>query len=41
MDPEEGTIARMFAQHFPYDEFLLFPKFSATFYQSLVTTRVR
>jgi hypothetical protein len=39
VDPHEGTIALVFAQHFPYDEYGLFPKFSTTFYQSLITTR--
>ena len=39
MDPQEGTIALVFAQHFPYDEYGLFPRFSTTFYQSLITTR--
>lgn len=38
-DPREGTIALVFAQHLPYDEYQLFPKFSTTFYQSLITTR--
>jgi CubicO group peptidase (beta-lactamase class C family) len=41
IDPREGTIAMIFAQHFPYDEFGLFPRFSTTFYQSLVDPRAR
>lgn len=39
VDPHEGTIALVFAQHFPYDEYGLFSKFSTTFYQSLIITR--
>ncbi len=39
MDPVEGTVALVFAQHFPYDEFGLFPRFSTMFYQSLIATR--
>jgi CubicO group peptidase (beta-lactamase class C family) len=39
MDPHEGTIALVFAQHFPYDDYGLLSKFSTTFYQSLITTR--
>ncbi len=39
IDPQEGTIAIVFAQHFPYDEYGLFPRFSTTFYQSLIKTR--
>jgi CubicO group peptidase (beta-lactamase class C family) len=39
MDPQEGTIALVFAQHTPYDEFGLFPRFSTAFYQSLLKTR--
>ncbi len=41
IDPVEGTVALVFAQHVPYDEFGLFPRFSTTFYQALVTSRAR
>jgi CubicO group peptidase (beta-lactamase class C family) len=41
IDPVEGTIALVFAQHVPYDEFGLFPRFSTTFYQAIVTSRAR
>lgn len=41
VDPQEGTVAMVFAQHFPYDEYRLFPKFSTAFYQSLIETRAR
>ncbi|MCF7686865.1 MAG: beta-lactamase family protein [Cephaloticoccus sp.] len=36
IDPGADTIAMIFAQHFPYNEFGLFEQFSAAFYQSLV-----
>ena len=39
IDPQEGTVALVFAQHEPYDEYGLFPKFSTAFYQSLIATR--
>jgi len=38
IDPVEGTIALVFAQHVPYDEFGLFPRFSTTFYQAILTS---
>ncbi|MDI1335117.1 MAG: serine hydrolase [Lacunisphaera sp.] len=41
IDPVEGTVALVFAQHFPYDEFGLFPRFSTVFYQSLSASRAR
>ena len=41
IDPQEGTVAMVFAQHFPYDEHGLFPRFSTTFYQSLIVTRAK
>ena len=41
IDPVEGTVALVFAQHFPYDEFGLFPRFSTVFYQSLIASRAR
>ena len=36
IDPGADTIAMIFAQHFPYDEFGLFEQFSAAFYRALV-----
>ncbi|SDS45465.1 CubicO group peptidase, beta-lactamase class C family [Opitutus sp. GAS368] len=39
IDPQEGTVAMVFAQHFPYDEHGLFPRFSTAFYQSILKTR--
>lgn len=39
MDPQEGTLALLFAQHYPWNEDDLFSKFSTTFYQALVTSR--
>ena len=41
IDPVEGTVAIVFAQHVPYDEFGLFPRFSTTFYQAMVTSRAK
>lgn len=41
IDPVEGTVALVFAQHVPYDEFGLFPRFSTTFYQAIITSRAR
>lgn len=41
VDPVEGTVALVFAQHVPYDEFGLFPRFSTTFYQALITSRAK
>ncbi len=41
IDPVEGTVALVFAQHVPYDEFGLFPRFSTTFYQAIVTSRAK
>jgi CubicO group peptidase (beta-lactamase class C family) len=41
IDPVEGTVAMVFAQHVPYDEFGLFPRFSTTFYQAIVTSRTK
>ncbi len=41
IDPVEGTVALVFAQHVPYDEFGLFPRFSTTFYQALITSRAK
>lgn len=41
IDPVEGTVALLFAQHVPYDEFGLFPRFSTTFYQAIVTSRAK
>lgn len=41
IDPVESTVALVFAQHVPYDEFGLFPRFSTTFYQAIVTSRAR
>jgi CubicO group peptidase (beta-lactamase class C family) len=39
VDPQEGTVAILFAQHMPYDEFGLFPRFSTTVYQALIESR--
>jgi len=39
VDPREGTVALVFAQHMPYDEHGLFPRFSTVFYQSLMEIR--
>jgi CubicO group peptidase (beta-lactamase class C family) len=41
VDPLEGTVAMVFAQHVPYDEFGLFPRFSTTVYQAIVTSRAK
>ncbi len=41
IDPMEGTIALVFAQHVPYDEFGLFPRFNTAFYQAIVTSRAK
>ncbi len=41
IDPVERTVALVFTQHTPYDEFGLFPRFSTTFYQAIVTSRAR
>lgn len=41
IDPVEDTVALVFAQHVPYDEFGLFPRFSTTFYQALLTSRAK
>jgi CubicO group peptidase (beta-lactamase class C family) len=41
IDPVEGTVALVFAQHVPYDEFGLFPRFSTAFYQAIVATRAK
>jgi CubicO group peptidase (beta-lactamase class C family) len=41
IDPQEGTVALVFAQHMPYDEHGLFPRFSTTFYQAIVTSRAK
>ena len=41
VDPQEGTVALVFAQHFPYDEFGLFPRFSTAFYQAIVNSRAK
>jgi CubicO group peptidase (beta-lactamase class C family) len=41
IDPVEGTVAMVFAQHVPYDEFGLFPRFSTTFYQAIIASRAK
>ncbi len=41
IDPVEGTVALLFAQHVPYDEFGLFPRFSTAFYQAIAISRAR
>jgi len=41
MDPKEGTLVLLLAQHLPWDEYDLFSKFSTTFYQALIERRDR
>ncbi len=41
IDPVEGTVALVFAQHTPYDEFGLFLRFSTTFYQAISTSHAK
>lgn len=41
IDPVEGTVALVFAQHVPYDEFGLFSRFSTTFYQAMIESRAK
>lgn len=39
IDPHEGTVVLLFLQHFPIDQYGIFPKFNTLFYQSLVDHR--
>ncbi len=41
MDPKEGTVALFLAQHYPWNEYDVFSKFSTVFYQALVERRDR
>ena len=41
MDPKEGTVALFLAQHYPWNEYDIFSKFSTVFYQAIDERRDR